>query len=669
MKELLLRIQNSHDKIYKSLLLILCAGIIIYSLPSEGKFKYEFQEGKPWLHENLYAPFDFAILKSDKQLEIERAEIVKQSPFFFQYSDSISSLAVSQLTSSNQWDSLKMDTNRLAKLFEIGIVQTNSLEEEPSENTLIVVQKEGHYEEIEFGELLSIQEAASEIRNDSGLAPASKELIVNSLQQNVIYNFSKTNAVLEQKLNSLLRTHGKIEKSELIVAKGELVNEEVYWKLNSLKSEFEHSKADELSNLFVIIGKTILVFIIFFVLILFLGIFRQNILNTNNRVVFILITFTSAVLMGIVPLYINELNVYLLPFCILPIVIKAFYDEIMAAFIHILAIILIGFSVPNGFEFVYIQSIAGLIAVFSLVNLKKRSQLLGTAAIILVTYSIAHLSIIMMQEGTWHNIELSNFYAFGGAATLTLLSYPLIYIFEKLFGFLSDVTLMELSDTNSPLLRDLATKTPGTFQHSIQVANLAENAIQKIGGNPLLVRTGALYHDIGKMESPQYFIENQISGYNPHDDIEPEESGEIIINHVINGIELAKKHNLPEVLIDFIRTHHGTSMVKYFYYKAKENEGNNPVDEKEFTYPGPIPFSKETAVLMMADACEAASRSLKEYSSESVSNLIDSLIEGQANEGQFQNADITYKDITLIKGIFKKMIMNIYHVRIEYPKG
>ena len=228
---------------------------------------------------------------------------------------------------------------------------------------------------------------------------------------------------------------------------------------------------------------------------------------------------------------------------------------------------------------------------------------------------------------------------------------------------------MELSDTNSPLLRDLATKTPGTFQHSIQVANLAENAIQKIGGNPLLVRTGALYHDIGKMESPQYFIENQISGYNPHDDIEPEESGEIIINHVINGIELAKKHNLPEVLIDFIRTHHGTSMVKYFYYKAKENEGNNPVDEKEFTYPGPIPFSKETAVLMMADACEAASRSLKEYSSESVSNLIDSLIEGQANEGQFQNADITYKDITLIKGIFKKMIMNIYHVRIEYPKG
>ena len=263
MKDFINKLYRNHSLIYKGLLFICTTFLIVYLFPKSGKFKYNFEKGKPWQSENLYAPFDFAILKSDKQLEIERAEIVKQSPFFFQYSDSISSLAVSQLTSSNQWDSLKMDTNRLAKLFEIGIVQTNSLEEEPSENTLIVVQKEGHYEEIEFGELLSIQEAASEIRNDSGLAPASKELIVNSLQQNVIYNFSKTNAVLEQKLNSLLRTHGKIEKSELIVAKGELVNEEVYWKLNSLKSEFEHSKADELSNLFVIIGKTILVFIIF----------------------------------------------------------------------------------------------------------------------------------------------------------------------------------------------------------------------------------------------------------------------------------------------------------------------------------------------------------------------------------------------------------------------
>ena len=274
-----------------------------------------------------------------------------------------------------------------------------------------------------------------------------------------------------------------------------------------------------------------------------------------------------------------------------------------------------------------------------------------------------------MQEGTWHNIELSNLYAFGGAATLTLLSYPLIYVFEKIFGFLSDVTLMELSATNSPLLRNLATKTPGTFQHSIQVANLAETAVHKIGGNPLLVRTGALYHDIGKLEAPQFFIENQVSGFNPHDDLEPRESSRIIINHVIKGIEMAKKHNLPEVLIDFIRTHHGTSQVKYFLYKEKEENPNKEIDTSSFSYPGPIPFSKETAVLMMADACEAASRSLKTYTTESVNKLIDGIIDGQAKEGQFANADITFKDITIIKSIFKKMLLNIYHVRVEYPKG
>ena len=684
MKNLFLKIQNSLDVIFKALLLAVCAAVIIYALPKEGKFKYDFQQGKPWLHENLYAPFDFAVLKSNENLLNEKAEIENNSSLYFNQFDSISRLAINNLRKSLE-DSIgsaiilslekrNYSLKKVKAIYAAGIVKTIELKNDVHPNQLIVIQRNGHFEEIEFGDLLSIKEAILELQLDSDIinsqSPSNiQNELINAIQHNVFYDANKTGAVKQSKLQNIINTHGKVERSELIVAKGELINEEIYWKLTSLKQEFEHSKGDDSSVYFVTVGKIIFVSLIFFVLVLFLGVFRQNILNVNNRVVFILITFTSVVLMGIAPLYIEDLNIYLLPFCILPIVIKAFYDEIMAAFIYILAMILIGFSVPNAFEFVYIEILAGLIAVFSLVNLKKRSQLLGTAGIIFVTYCIAHLSIMIMQEGTWHNIELNNLYAFGGAATLTLLSYPLIYVFEKIFGFLSDVTLMELSDTNSTLLRNLATKTPGTFQHSMQVANLAEIAIQKIGGNPLLVRTGALYHDIGKLEAPQFFIENQVSGFNPHDDLEPRESARIIINHVIKGVELAKKHNLPEVLIDFIRTHHGTSQVKYFLFKEKEENPNQEIDASNFSYPGPIPFSKETAVLMMADACEAASRSLKTYTAESVNKLIDGIIDGQAKEGQFANADITFKDITTIKSIFKKMLLNIYHVRVEYPKG
>jgi putative nucleotidyltransferase with HDIG domain len=684
MKNLFLKIQNSLDVIFKALLLAVCATVIIYALPNEGKFKYDFQQGKPWLHENLYAPFDFAVLKSNENLLNEKAEIENNSSLYFNQFDSISRLAINNLRKSLE-DSIgsaiilslekrNYSLKKVKAIYAAGIVKTIELKNDVHPNQLIVIQRNGHFEEIEFGDLLSIKEAILELQLDSDIinsqSPSNiQNELINAIQHNVFYDANKTGAVKQSKLKNIINTHGKVERSELIVAKGELINEEIYWKLTSLKQEFEHSKGDDSSVYFVTVGKIIFVSLIFFVLVLFLGVFRQNILNVNNRVVFILITFTSVVLMGIAPLYIEDLNIYLLPFCILPIVIKAFYDEIMAAFIYILAMILIGFSVPNAFEFVYIEILAGLIAVFSLVNLKKRSQLLGTAGIIFVTYCIAHLSIMIMQEGTWHNIELNNLYAFGGAATLTLLSYPLIYVFEKIFGFLSDVTLMELSDTNSTLLRNLATKTPGTFQHSMQVANLAEIAIQKIGGNPLLVRTGALYHDIGKLEAPQFFIENQVSGFNPHDDLEPRESARIIINHVIKGVELAKKHNLPEVLIDFIRTHHGTSQVKYFLFKEKEENPNQEIDASNFSYPGPIPFSKETAVLMMADACEAASRSLKTYTAESVNKLIDGIIDGQAKEGQFANADITFKDITTIKSIFKKMLLNIYHVRVEYPKG
>jgi putative nucleotidyltransferase with HDIG domain len=351
-----------------------------------------------------------------------------------------------------------------------------------------------------------------------------------------------------------------------------------------------------------------------------------------------------------------------------PIILRAFYDTILAFFVHIIATLLISFFAPSGYEFVFLHLIAGSLLVFSIVNLRRRAQFFLFVAVIFFSYALTYLGIAVVQEGNLQQINWIQFAWFAGNAGLSLLAYPLIYVFEKLFGFISEITLMELSDTNNPLLRDLTSQAPGTFQHTLQVANLAEDAIFEIGGNALLVRVGALYHDIGKMEQPMYYIENQ-SGVNPHDELAYEESARIIVDHVIKGIELARRYKLPDEVTDFIRTHHGTTRTEYFYrMKVKELGDESLVNAEDYTYPGPLPYSKETAVLMMADSVEAASRSLKEYNAESIDKLVEGIIGHQLNLQQFINADITLKDITKIKKMFKRKLMNIYHVRVEYPK-
>jgi hypothetical protein len=323
--------------------------------------------------------------------------------------------------------------------------------------------------------------------------------------------------------------------------------------------------------------------------------------------------------------------------------------------------------VPSGFQFLFQQLVAGIIAIISVAEFRRRSQFFLTALAIFATYSLVYTGMLLIQDGSIENINYQMFVLYLGSAAFTLLAYPIIFVFEKLFSQVTDVTLMELSDTNSPLLRQLSLYAPGTFQHSMQVANLAEAAIYEIGGNTLLVRTGALYHDIGKIEMPMYFIENQLSEMNPHDELSYEESARIIISHVIKGIEKAKKHKLPEVLIDFIRTHHGTRMAEYFYNKQRIEFPESEIRDKDFRYPGPAPFSKETSVLMMADSVEAASRSIKSHTADSISNLVENIIDKQIEMKQFVNSDLTLKDITRIKKVLKKKLMSIYHVRIEYP--
>ncbi len=327
-----------------------------------------------------------------------------------------------------------------------------------------------------------------------------------------------------------------------------------------------------------------------------------------------------------------------------------------------------GFIVPNPYEFTIIQMIAGILTLFSIANQNKRAQLFLSSLIIFIAYAFVYFAISLIQDGAIEENSWKFLGWFVISALLTLFTYPLVYVFEKIFGFVSDVTLMELADTNSKLLKKLNMKAPGTFQHSLQVANLAEEAIRAIGGNILLVRTGALYHDIGKMNMPNYFIENQNSDYNPHEDLSPEESASIIIEHVIKGVEMARRYKLPDIIIDFIRTHHGTTKPMYFYNQYKEQHPNEEIDEEQFNYPGPVPYSKETAVLMMADSVEAASRSLKKYDGQAIEKLVNGIIDLQIKEDQFIMSDITFSEITMIKKIFKKKLMNIYHVRIEYPE-
>ena len=402
-------------------------------------------------------------------------------------------------------------------------------------------------------------------------------------------------------------------------------------------------------------------------LLLFLKKSRAEIYQNNNKVTFIFFNVFLMVLIQTLVIKYNSDYLYIVPLSILPIVLKAFFDARLGLFAHVLTVLLLGFIVPNSFEFIYLHIIAGIVTILTISELHKRANLFISIGQITIIYMITYLAFSIIKEGNASQINVDYFLMFAANGILSFLSVFFIYMYEKIFGLVSDVTLLELSNTNTKLLRQLNEKAPGTFQHSMQVANLAEAAANEIGANSMLARTGALYHDIGKMLNPMYFIENQSTGVNPHNDLSPKDSAYLIINHVIKGIELAKEHRLPDRIIDFIRTHHGTSLVYYFYMKEQELNPEEKVDIIKFQYPGPIPFSKETAILMICDAAEAATKSIKNPTAQSIDVLIDKIVEKQKSDNQFINSDITFREIEKIKKVVKKKLMNMYHLRIEYP--
>jgi cyclic-di-AMP phosphodiesterase PgpH len=701
-------------KIILTITMFLFASVLMmYLLPLEGKFRYEFQKGTYWKHDDLQAPFNFPVYKTKEELVHEQDSVLLGFKPYFIYDGELTrkrleefksdfdvswieySLKKFGITSEDNYRKQKyyrenreaaelykqMIGQWLTEVYRAGIIDLEPLEKSMSAPDREILLITGNLaEEREIKDMFSPKSAFEYVNSRlTGYNSQHKHPIVVRYAEfftgfninfyitvNVTLDEEKSQQAKRQLMGSISRTRGMIQEGQGIISKGEFITQEKFLILESLRVEYEKNLGAVAGQL-VNIGKLILVLASLLMIFLFLLNFRKEVLYNFRRTAFILIAVLLMVLAASLTLKYDLISLYVIPFAIVPIILRTFFDTRIALFVHIVTIVLVGFFAPNSYLFVFLNIFAGMVAIFSLTNLYRRSKLVFTALLVFITYSVIFFGTAIVQEGNLVNIDWKYLAWFGYNGILLLLSYPLIYIFEKAFGFLSDTTLMELSDTNQPLLRKLAEIAPGTFQHSLQVANLAEDAVHKIGGNPLLVRAGAMYHDIGKMEEPFYFIENQTNGDNPHDNLEFEQSAKIIIGHVTKGVEIARKYSLPEPLVDFIRTHHGTSTVQYFYKSFLKKYPDGVADVSKFSYPGPKPFTRELAIVMMADSVEAASRSLKQINDQSLDKLVEGIIHTQMMEEQFNDASITFRDITTIKEIFRKRLRTIYHARIAYP--
>lgn len=668
--------------IYKFFLYMVSVGFIVFFFPKGGKFKYEFQKGKPWQFENLYSPFDFSIQKTEKELAQENQQIIDNQSTYFRYDGQVVQNVYTAVDAklNSQWQDSALRNNqktalRSAAIGILDVIYKNGIlappETAPNGTSIfLVVNNEARkVSGSDFYRIGEVDETIDKVLSELGLSSFSKDfkaLFFDLVTPNVTLDKELTRKALEDALSKISYTRGTVDEGKLIIAKGEVVEADDLKILESLKSEYESDLWTDSNSYYILVGYTVLVALVLLMLFLFLKKYRKEVYENNTKVTFIFFNILLLVFVTTLVIKYNETLVFVVPLCILPLILKTFFDARLGLFVHVLTVLILGFVVPNSFEYIFLQIITGIVTILTVSELYKRANLFVSVGQITLIYMVAYLAFHTIHEGNLKNIEWFTLGLFLLNGMITLFVQPLIYIYEKIFGLVSDVSLLELSDTNSKLLKELSNKAPGTFNHSLQVANLAEAAANGIGANAMLVRVGALYHDIGKMENPTYFTENQITNVNPHDEISPKESARIILDHVIKGIELARKNNIPDRVVDFIRSHHGTSLVYYFYKRQLDLEGE--VNDNDFRYAGPLPFSKETAILMMSDAIEAASKSLKNPTFVIIDEFVEKIIAGQMKSDQFINADITFKEIETIKKIFKLKLTNIYHLRVEYPE-
>ena len=680
------RIKKNLGRIYRILLFILSCVVIIYFFPKSGKFKYSFENSRPWQSDNLYAPFDFAIKKTDKELEEEKTNIRLATKVFFNkdslvlnkslnllYNKIDNPLNDSVINTLNKRE-LKLIKNAgiaiISKIYSRGLLDQNYDYKSNQIVSLLINNKQvnsGYFADIHKPEdLLTFINNEIISLNIQEYKPQIVSILFDLVESNISLNENLTKNSIEEALANVSPNRGVIEKETLIISKGEIVEGDKLKILESLKNEYETSSVSRTNYYLIISSYSLLVILTLLMIILFIRKFRKKIYLNLNQLSLVFFNVTLLVLITTFVVNIESSYVFVIPICILPLLLKAFFDSRVAFFVHSVTVMLLGFIVPNSYEFIFLNIIVGVITIISSDDLYKRANLFITVGQITAVYMISYFSFFVIHEGNIDNLEIFNFLLFMLCGLLTLFVYPLIYIYEKVFNLVSDVSLLELSDTNSPLLKEFSNKAPGTFHHSMNVANLAESSANEIGGNSMLARVGALYHDIGKMDNPSYFTENQVTGTNPHDKLSSLESVNIILDHVSKGVEMAKKNNLPNRIIDFIRTHHGTSVIHYFY----ENDLNLNLKPniEDYKYSGPKPFSKETALVMMCDSVEAATKSLENPDSEKINSFVETIIDKQIENNQFENCSITFKDIKAIKNVIKKKLANIYHIRVEYPE-
>ena len=669
------------DLLYKCLIFVVTVSIISYFMPKEGKFNYDFEPDTPWKYGLLQASFDFPIHKSEQQIQKEQDSLLVLYQPYFDVDKNIEKNMLLKLREDyNQHlkhslpssDYIRHIERTLKHIYEKGVLSAQDaqlLSEDSIQNILLVDKNVATSQSTD--RLLTVKGAYEHLLNADTLHYNKRILqacnLDNYLTSNINYNLEKSEASLQDLLSTVSPAKGMVQNGQKIIDRGEIIDEHTYDILNSLRQAWE-KRSDSVQEIHLtFMGQTLLVSVLVLCFMIFLELFRKEYYQRKRSVLllFALIVFFPVILSIMVEQ--NLSNVYVVPLAMIPIIIGIFLDSRTAFMAHVTIILICSIFLRYPHQFIILQIAAGMTAIYSLRELSQRSQLLRTALIVVITYAILYFAfeLILEDDLTKLNTRMYIYFAINGI--LLLFVYPLLFILEKTFGFTSNVTLVELSNINTKLLREMSEIVPGTFQHSLQMANLAAEAANKIGANSQLVRTGALYHDIGKMVNPAFFTENQ-TNVNPHKSLSYEQSAQVIISHIADGIKLAEKHQLPKVIKDFIRTHHGKGVAKYFYISYKNEHPDEEIDLEKFSYPGPNPSTKEQAILMMADAVEAASRSLSEYTEESIGTLIEKIIDGQVSEGYFKECPITFKDIAMVKALFKEKLKTVYHTRITYPE-
>lgn len=660
-------------------LVIISVGIIVWFIPRNSGPQFRYDVGKPWMYGSLIAKFDFPIYKTDESIKEERDSMLRKFEPYFNFNSTTENKQMAQFFADfkdgipglpNNYTSIV--ANKLHQLYKKGIMGAAEYSGFAKDTTKMIRIVDGKTAtSIKVNQINSTMGAYEQIFQDEELAPHKALLqrcnLNEYIEPNIVYDKDRSETEKNDLLSQIPLASGMVLAGQKIIDRGEIVDDYTYRVLSSFEKETQRRSASTTAVPSTIAGQVIFVALFIILFTMYLGMFRKDYFGKPRSIAMLYTMITIFPILVSLMIDHNVFSVYILPFAMAPVFIRVFMDSRTAFITHVIMVMLCAAAVKYQYEFIIVQLVAGLVAIYSLRELSQRAQLFKTALLVTIASCAVYFAMQLMTDNTFSTVDNSMYKYFAINGIFLLFAYPLMLIIEKTFGFISNVTLIELSNTSKDLLQRLSEVAPGTFQHSIMVSNLASAIAEKIGAKAQLVRTGALYHDIGKMQDPAFFTENQ-NGINPLDKMSRIDAAHIVISHVTDGLKLADKHNLPNVIKDFISTHHGTGMTKYFYISYKNEHPDEPIDDSLFTYPGPNPFTREQAILMMADSVEAATRSLPEYTEISISNLVNKIIDQQMKDGFYEYCPITFRDVAIAKQVLIERLKSIYHTRVSYPE-